>query len=427
MSNKAKITTQMPNGKPALTPKLRFPEFRDAEGWEETPLGELGEIVTGKTPSTKEDDLWGGEILFITPTDITEDEKYQHGTQRTVVKTAATKVLPQGSVVYTCIASIGKMALTVRPSITNQQINAVVPNGKTAREFIFYSLANLTPWIKSIPATSTLPIINKTEFSKFIIPHPEDLQEQQKIADCLSSVDELIAAQARKLNTLKTHKKELMQQLFPREGETQPRLRFPEFQNAGKWEPDTLENLCTAKISYGIVQAGPHIPNGMPYIKSTDLNSELCLANLSRTSDVIAGKYRRSEVVPGDLVFSLRGNIGVSQTVPKEIPVANLTQGTARIRTKGSSAFYLHALRSDPVHGRIIAVSKGSTFQEISLEDLRKITLFRPEIGEQQRIADCLTTLDDLIAAQTHKLDALKTHKKGLMQQLFPSPEEVEA
>lgn len=220
MNSKINTTTNE-EAKPALLPKLRFPEFQGAAGWETTPLSELGAIVTGKTPSTKEDDLWGGNILFITPTDITDDEKYQHSTQRTVVKTTGTKVLPPGSVVYTCIASIGKMALTVSPSITNQQINAVVPNGKTAREFIYYSLANLTPWIKSIPATSTLPIINKTQFSQFIIPHPKDKLEQQKITDCLSSLDELIAAQIQKLDMLKIHKKGLMQQLFPSSDEVE--------------------------------------------------------------------------------------------------------------------------------------------------------------------------------------------------------------
>ena len=253
------------------------------------------------------------------------------------------------------------------------------------------------------------------------------LPEQQKIADCLSSVDEFIAAQARKVDALKTHKKGLMQQLFPREGETQPRFRFPEFQTAGKWEPDTLGDLCAAKISYGIVQAGPHVPNGMPYIKSTDLNSELCLAKLARTSDAIALKYRRSEVVPGDIVFSLRGNIGSTQIVPKSIPIANLTQGTARIRPQGSVEFYIQALQSPSVRDRILSVSKGSTFQEVSLEALRNVRLFHPEIDEQQRIAMCLSSLDVLITAETQKLDALKIHKKGLMQQLFPSPEVVEA
>ena len=196
-------------------PRLRFPEFQNAGEWASEPLGDLGEIVTGKTPSTKEADLWGGDLLFITPTDISDDDKYQHTTARTVVETKSTKILPAGSVVYTCIASIGKMALTVLPSITNQQINAVVPNEKVLGEFIYYALANLTPWIKTIPATNTLPIINKTDFSKIAILLPEDKAEQQRIADCLTSLDDLIAAQTQKHEALKTHKKGLMQQLFP--------------------------------------------------------------------------------------------------------------------------------------------------------------------------------------------------------------------
>jgi len=196
-------------------PRLRFPEFQNAGGWVSEPLGDLGEIVTGKTPSTKELDLWGGDILFITPTDISEDDKYQYTTARTVIETKSTKILPPGSVVYTCIASIGKMALTVHPSITNQQINAVVPNEKALGEFIYYALLNLTPWIKTLPATNTLPIINKTDFSKIAILFPEDKAEQQRITDCLTSLDALIAAQTQKHEALKTHKKGLMQQLFP--------------------------------------------------------------------------------------------------------------------------------------------------------------------------------------------------------------------
>jgi len=196
-------------------PRLRFPEFQNAGEWVNEPLGELGEVITGKTPSTKESELWGGDILFITPTDISEDEKYQQATARKVVETKSTKVLPTGSIVYTCIASIGKMALTVGPSITNQQINAVVPNKKTAGEFIYYALLNLTPWIKTIPASSTLPIINKTEFSKIVIGYSEDKDEQQRIAACLTSLDTLITAAVQELDTLKTHRKGLMQQLFP--------------------------------------------------------------------------------------------------------------------------------------------------------------------------------------------------------------------
>jgi len=195
------------------TPNLRFPGFEGE--WEEEVLGELGRIVTGKTPSTKDAELWNGDILFITPTDISEESKYQHNTQRTVAETQNIKILPCGSIVYTCIASIGKMAITVAPSITNQQINSIVVHPNIRSEFLYYSLANLTPWIKSIPASSTLPIINKSEFSKILLTIPKDEAEQQIIADCLSALDALITAQTDQIAALQAHKKGLMQQLFP--------------------------------------------------------------------------------------------------------------------------------------------------------------------------------------------------------------------
>jgi type I restriction enzyme S subunit len=107
------------------------------------------------------------------------------------------------------------MELTVRPSITNQQINAVVPSKTALGEFIYYALANLTPWVKTIAASNTLPIINKTDSSKIAILHPTDKKDQHRIASCLSSLDALIAAEMQKHAALQRHKRGLMQQLFP--------------------------------------------------------------------------------------------------------------------------------------------------------------------------------------------------------------------
>lgn len=197
-------------------PKFRFPEFENDGEWEEKKLGEIGDIVTGKTPNTKDKNLWAGEILFITPTDIDNNGKYQTTTLRKVVENPGVKELPIGTIVYTCIASIGKIAITTKRSISNQQINSIVPFEKYYNEFLYYSLVNITPLIKSMPATSTLPIINKTDFSLFTIRIPQKYPEQQKIASCLSAVDDLIKAETEKIEALKAHKKGLMQGLFPK-------------------------------------------------------------------------------------------------------------------------------------------------------------------------------------------------------------------
>jgi type I restriction enzyme S subunit len=196
-------------------PKLRFPEFEGDGEWIYKRLGETGKIITGKTPSTKDASLWNGEILFITPTDIDENQKYQLVTNRTIVRNRKLNILPEGSIAYTCIASIGKMSITAKESVTNQQINSIVVNANYHNEFIYYSLLHITPFIKSRPATSTLPIVNKTEFSAFRIAVPKP-QEQQKIASCLSALDELITSQQEKIDQLQQHKKGMMQGLFPK-------------------------------------------------------------------------------------------------------------------------------------------------------------------------------------------------------------------
>ena len=195
-------------------PEWRSPEFRGCGEWKYEEIGNIGEVITGKTPSTSDAALWDGDIQFVTPTDITEN-KYQHHTQRTVVKTPKMKVLPKHTIMFTCIASIGKMALSLYPCITNQQINSIVPKSCYNNEFIYYSLLQKTFLIKAGFANSTLPIINKTDFSKIQVPVILDKKEQQKIAECLSEVDTMVEEQSNKVEQLKKHKKGLMQGLFP--------------------------------------------------------------------------------------------------------------------------------------------------------------------------------------------------------------------
>jgi type I restriction enzyme S subunit len=191
--------------------------FKDDEGndfpeWEEKRLGEVGEIITGKTPSTTNPDFWEGKILFITPTDITDGEKYQLDTIRKVKDFKGIRVLPTNSIIFTCIASIGKMSITTKPSISNQQINSIIPFDNNS-EYIYYILLFLTEKIKSTQSTTTLPIINKTEFSKISIKYPS-FTEQIKISSFLSSIDHQIELIKSQIEKTKTWKKGLLQKMF---------------------------------------------------------------------------------------------------------------------------------------------------------------------------------------------------------------------
>ncbi|GAD31328.1 restriction endonuclease subunit S [Photobacterium leiognathi] len=187
------------------------------------------------------------------------------------------------------------------------------------------------------------------------------------------------------------------------------------------WEKLPLSELTKEKISYGIVQAGPHVENGIPYIKSSDVGGDIDILALQKTAPDIHHKYRRSAVHPNDIVFSLRGNIARTSIVPLELPEANLTQGTARIsvNNQNDTKFVYYQLASEKVLNRINALSKGSTFKEISLEELRKVTLLQPPLPEQRKIAQILSTWDRSIATTEKLIDASKQQKKALMQQLL--------
>ncbi len=192
--------------------------FLDDDGdkfsnWDEKKLSEIGKIVTGKTPKTSKKELWNGNIDFITPTDIKEGKKFQKNVSRKVKETKSIKILPIGTVLYTCIASIGKIAITTTRSISNQQINSLIVNCNFFNEFVYYALLNQTPRIKATQANTTLPIINRTDFSKIKIKLPP-FQEQKKIANFLSLIDKKLEKEKLLLAQYQEQKKYLLQNLF---------------------------------------------------------------------------------------------------------------------------------------------------------------------------------------------------------------------
>lgn len=191
-----------------------------------------------------------------------------------------------------------------------------------------------------------------------------------------------------------------------------------------EWDAKPLGELTKPgkPIVYGIVQAGPDTPGGVPYIRSTDVGPRLVQpTQLLRTSPEIATRHRRSVVAEGDLVFSLRGEIGAISEVGEELSGANLTQGTARIAVDRSvsPAYVRYALSGYRVRRLVDAWAKGSTFREITIEDLRRVPVPVPGTQESGKIAEILCTWDAAIEGSTDLLEAKKRQKRALMQQLL--------
>ena len=196
------------------------------------PLGELGTIVTGKTPKTDVKEYWDGDIPFITPTDVSGyDTYYQTETERYITALGAsrqkTTVIPPNSVCVTCIGStVGKSCLSVRTSITNQQINTIIPNEGNDYRYILYLLRYNLPYIQLIGggSGSGTPIISKNKFSKFKFLVETDLSVQQRIASILSAYDKLIENNNKRIRILEKMAENLYKEWFVR-------FRFPGHEN----------------------------------------------------------------------------------------------------------------------------------------------------------------------------------------------------
>ncbi len=290
--------------------------------------------------------------------------------------------------------------------------------------FGFFSTEQYWDWVGITSARSGQPGINGNEYATLLIPvppHDGELSEQQKIADCLASLDELITLEAQKLDTLKTQKKGLMQQLFPAEGETLPKLRFLEFREAEAWEERKAGALFANRAEDG--------EEGLPIYSVTMNDGMVKRSSLERRVDDIAESGGNKKVRKGDIAYNMmrmwQGAFGVA---PEDCMVSP-AYVVLLPESEACPDFFGYLFKLPKYLQLLTSHSQGLTLDRLRLyyKDFARIPVLIPSPPEQQEIADCLASLDDLITAQTQKLAALKTHKKGLMQQLFPTLDEVPA
>lgn len=277
--------------------------------------------------------------------------------------------------------------------------------------------------------------INDSDLMALPIPVPAgttSVAEQQKIADCLSSLDELIAAQGLKVDALKTHKKGLMQQLFPREGETQPRLRFPEFQTAGAWSDSPMGALLMSSPDYGLNAPGVSFSEDLPkYLRITDISEDgHYLPEKQVSVDVEATESNYLD--EGDIVLARTGaSVGKSYQYRKEDGRLVFAGFLIRVKPhpkKLVSTYLANYLTSEGFWQWVAVTSTRSGQPGINSTEYSSLKIpLPPTLQEQEHIAACLSSFDTLITVATYELEKVKKYKKGLMQQLFPSPQEAEA
>lgn len=233
---------------PTLVPKLRFPEFRAEPSWNQKALGTLGQFTRGLTYGA--DDVAPQGLLVLRSTNIQDGTLILHRDLVFVGKECPpTLRLRQGDIAI-CMSNgskalVGKSAEYAGNYPADLTVGAFCSFFRPAVSFakLAFQSKEYESYVGDLIAGGNINNLNNSVLEKFYFSIPPTEAEQQKIAECLSTLDELIGAESQKLDTLNAHKKGLMQQLFPREGETLPRLRFPEFQDAPEWESKVVDEL----------------------------------------------------------------------------------------------------------------------------------------------------------------------------------------
>jgi type I restriction enzyme S subunit len=401
----------MSEGKKSV-PKLRFPEFRGGSEWKSEKVDNLVDGVTPpkKLPTSSYSSK--GDFPII---DQSQSQTCGWTDDRDALIRAALPLIVFGD--HTCV-----LKLVDRPFAQGADgIKILRPRSTIDPKFLYQFLSYK-------PVT---PEEYKRHFSilkeKLVLLPNRETGEQHKIADCLDSLDQLIASQTHKVNALRSHKSRLLSKLFPRAGESRPQLRFPQYRDAPAWRASTLGNTFETTSGGTPNRSEPSYWGGdIPWITTSLVNFGVITNSAEFITEEGLTNSSAKLLPKGTVLIAMYGQGKTRGKVALLGVEAATNQACAAVLSKAGidSRFVFQSLAGRYEELRRLSNSGGQ--ENLSQGLIRGLSFAYPENEDEQRqIADCLFSLEDLIAAAVQGLDALKAHKKGLMQRLFPITGEV--
>lgn len=425
--------------KKALVPERRFPAFRGAESWKLESFDDLYSFKSTNSLSRDKLNYKSGSIKnihygdihtkFSTLFDIEQEEVPFINTDAEPENIKPDSYCVEGDLIFADasedVDDIGKSIEVI--NLGGQKVlsglHTLLARQKDKKLVIgfgghLFKSSGIRAQIQKESQGAKVLGVSAGRLSDISLYYPQDKQEQQKIADCLSSLDGVIAAQAKKVETLKDYKKALMQSLFPREGQSIPELRFPGFK--GEWKETKLSEILTPVLrevskpntSYMGLGVRSH---GKGVFQKPDQEPE------KNAMDYLYLVHKDDLVL--SITFAWEGAIAIAGDEDHNGYVSH------RFPT-----YTFDGVTSIPAFFRYIIVDKGFVYKlglispggagrnrVLNKNDFLKIVVLLPSLKEQKAIADCLSSVDEAISAEMQKLDTLREHKKGLMQQLFPT------
>lgn len=400
-----------------MVPTLRFPEFREQTGWE---VEFLSNILDYERPDNfiVETETYGEEGIPV----LTANKSFILGYTR-----ESTGIYVNLPVIIFDDFTTDKKYVDFPFKVKSSAIKILHTKHTDILRFIYELMNQITFEAKEHKRYYI------STYQRIQVPLPKE-EEQQKIANCLSSLDDLIEATAQKVEVLKEHKKGLMQRLFPAKGKNVPDLRFPEFRGTSAWEEKRLGDVVEIKGRIGfrgyttkdVVEQG----DGAISLSPTNITDNGNL-NFEKSTYISWEKYEESpeiQLKKGYIVLVKTGSSYGKSALVKELPTkTTVNPQIVVLKPKdGINEHFISALISHSmVQRQIKCAVVGGAIPTLSQESISKFDILYPKKtshkpSEQEKIADCLSSLDELIEATSRKVEIFKEHKKGLMQQLFP-------
>ena len=399
----------------AVVPKYRFPEFALDASIDYVAGGFLFDPITNRNHHA---DL---PILAITQEygAIPRDE-IDYKVSVTEKSLKAYKIVEKGDFIISLRSFQGGIEYSMYDGICSPAY--IILRKKTNiidqyYKYYFKSYRFIQDLNKDLEGIRDGKMISYSQFSSILLPKP-DKEEQQKIADCLSSIDDLISAEEKKLSLLNDYKKGWMQKLFPSEGKTVPEWRFPEFRDCGDWENTTIEKI--ADYENGKAHENNIIDNGKYIVvNSKFISTEGEIIKYTNEANLLAYK--------GDILMVLsdvpNGRALSKCYLVEKDNVYTVNQRVCRIiPEKVNSTLLFYTINRNKY---FLSFDDGVKQTNLKKNDVLSCSIVIPkEPDEQEKIADFLSGIDELISSQKEKIEKLKQHKIALMQGLFPSLED---
>jgi type I restriction enzyme, S subunit len=399
-----------------LIPELRFPEFKNNEGWQIKSIDDLCEILNNiRKPISSNDRKKGSYPYYGASGIIDYVDDYLFDERLLLIGEDGAK---WGAYENTAFLVEGKYWV-------NNHAHVLKPkhiNEKLLKSYLVK--LDLHPYITG----AAPPKLTLGKLKEIPVPVPENEIEQQKIASCLSSLDEVIAAETQYIASLQDHKKGLMQNLFPQEGEKVPKIRFKEFEKDEEWVEKRLGDLIELKgrIGYRGYTLEDIVGKGEGAISMSPSNiNEFGTLSFTKSTYITWAKYEESPEIMLENGFTVLVKTG--STYGKVSYIKDLTKKTTInpqlvvLKPKKVNNYFLYLLvATESIQRQINATVVGGAIPTLSQDSISNFELLFPKIKEQEKIAECLSTLNDLIISQSERIEQLKLHKKGLMQGLFP-------